>query len=73
MNILINDPPENGTCWVRILSHDALGREVWSPAKTGKALVDEFLIGCQDWKDPNDHLITKYVFKREKKKCCFVT
>ena len=73
MKFIINDPPENGTCWIRIRSFDGLGREVWSPAKTGKALVDEFLIGCQDWKDPNDHLITKYVFKREKKKCCFVT
>ena len=70
MKLIINDPPENGTCWIRILSHDALGREVWSPAKTGKALVDTFLLGCHDWADPNGHVITKYVFKRELKKSC---
>ena len=66
INIFINDPPENGTCDITVLDgQDADGGDVWKPAKTGMALLDIFHIGCQDWVDPNDHTITKYVFKRE--------
>ena len=40
-----------------------LGKEVWVPAKTGRALIDEFLISCKSWVDPDDHSIKKYIFK----------
>ena len=63
INIFINDPPENGTCTIRIQEPNADGKLVWVPAKTGRAILDEFLIQCSDWVDPNDHAINKYIFK----------
>lgn len=67
LNIFINDPPENGTCSVRIRTLDPdTGLFLWTPAKTGRALIDEFLISCAEWKDPDSHRITKYVFKSER-------
>ena len=63
INIFINDPPENGTCTIRIQEENADGKLVWVPAKTGRAILDEFLIQCSDWVDPNDHAINKYIFK----------
>ena len=36
---------------------------MWVPAKTGRALLDEFLIQCSEWADPNDHAVNKFIFK----------
>ena len=63
LNIFINDPPENGTCTIQIGQTGADGNILYVPAETGRALLDEFLIKCVDWVDPNDHAITKYIFK----------
>ena len=63
MNIFINDPPENGTCSIRLPEYDAQGKEVWVEADTGRSLIDKFQLSCRDWVDPNDHSIRKYVFK----------
>jgi hypothetical protein len=63
LNIVINDPPENGTCTIKLPALDAEGKEVLVPAHTGRSMLDEFTIQCGDWKDPNDHTITKYIFK----------
>ena len=62
INIFINDPPENGTCTIR-LGKLKDGKTVWEPSETGRALLDEFLIQCSDWVDPNDHAVNKYIFK----------
>ena len=32
-------------------------------ADTGKALLEEFRLSCEDWVDRNDHAIVKYIFK----------
>ena len=56
-------PPENGTCIITLSQLNAEGKSVWLPAKTGRALLDEFLIQCSDWVDPNDHAVNKYIFK----------
>jgi hypothetical protein len=64
MHLAINDPPENGTCTIKTASiEESSGKEVWQPAATGYALIDEFKIQCTNWVDPNGHTITKYVFK----------
>merc|ERR1739848_546134 len=63
MNIFINSAPENGTCTIKLPAIDQSGKEVWVPAKTGRALIDEFLISCKSWVDPDDHSIKKYIFK----------
>ena len=63
INIFINDKPENGKCVIRLQKENAEGKLVWESAETGKALLDEFLIQCSDWVDPNDHAINKYIFK----------
>ena len=39
------------------------GKPVWVPAQTGRALLDEFLIQCSEWADPNDHAVNKFIFK----------
>ena len=63
LNIFINDPPENGTCVIKIASKNSEGNDVWVPALTGRSLLDEFLIQCTNWRDPNDHAINKFIFK----------
>ncbi len=63
LNIFINDPPENGTCTVSLPGQDADGNDVYLPAETGQALLHEFQLKCQEWRDPNDHAIIKTVFK----------
>ena len=60
LNVFINDPPRDGTCTLTI--HDPV-TDTWIPAETGRGLLDEFKIDCQDWIDPNEHQITKYVVK----------
>ena len=62
INIFINDPPENGTCNIR-KGQLKDGKTVWTPSETCRALLDEFLIQCSDWVDPNDHAVNKYIFK----------
>ena len=63
INVFINDPPENGTCVIKIEKLNAEGKNVWVPAKTGRSLVDEFFIQCENWMDPDDHAIIKHNFK----------
>ena len=64
LNVIVNSPPENGTCAVTEKVVDAKsGEETWVRAQTGTALVMEFRISCQDWVDPDGHAITKYKFK----------
>ena len=47
----------------RLSQLDKDGKPVWVPAQTGRALLDEFLIQCSEWADPNDHAVNKFIFK----------
>ena len=62
LKILVNRPPENGTCYIqrRVLKAD--GSYEWENAETGLAMLDEFKLWCKDWVDPNGHTIVKYSF-----------
>lgn len=63
LTIKINDPPENGTCTIQIEKPGADGKPKLVPAKTGRALLDEFYILCEKWVDPNAHSVNKFIFK----------
>ena len=61
LNVNINDPPYMGTCSIKNLGMT----EENDPSVLGlnTALLDVFTIQCNGWMDPNQHSITKYVFK----------
>ena len=69
--IIINDPPENGSCSILgFIKKD----QKWLDTSVGLGLVQEFKLNCDNkWVDPNGHKILEYVFKskwvipREKK------
>lgn len=67
MKVFINEAPVNGTCSIQVKKtlEASTGKTVWAAAQTGRALMDEFLISCQNWVDPNGNSITKYIFKSE--------
>ena len=70
LQMFINKRPENGTCWIKIRGVGTASdpEEVtWTPTKTGRALLDEFWILCQNWVDPDDHTVNKFVFKSKYK------
>jgi len=59
--VKVNDPPALGTCTINNLGKTKIMDFVNPGFNT--ALLDIFDIRCQFWNDPNDHAITKYVFK----------
>ena len=61
LNIKVNDPPVNGQCVIKNLGLT----EEMDPVNPGEntALLDVFMVHCTAWTDPNQHAITKYVFK----------
>ena len=59
--IIINDPPENGSC--SILGFHQKDQK-WLDTSVGLGLVQEFKLNCDNkWVDPNGHKILEYVFK----------
>ena len=61
LNIRVNDPPVDGKCIIKNLGLT----EEMNPVNPGEntALLDVFQVECSNWKDPNQHALTKYVFK----------
>ena len=57
LKLTINEPPEMGTCTLAIQEGLA-----WVDVNDGRALVDEYLLSCTGWVDPNDHDLVKYRF-----------
>ena len=59
--IIINDPPENGSCSILgFIKKD----QKWLDTSVGLGLVQEFKLNCDNkWVDPNGHKILEYVFK----------
>ena len=63
VNVKVNDPPAEGSCSITNLGFTEVGDFVNPGYNT--ALLDVFHIKCGLWKDPNQHALTKYVFKGE--------
>ncbi len=65
LNLIINQPPENGTCEFLKLGKDPVTNgDVWNHgARDGIALINTYKVVCKDWKDPEEHSLAKYVFK----------
>ena len=64
--IIINDPPENGSC--SILGFYQKDQK-WLDTSVGLGLVQEFKLNCDNkWVDPNNHKIQEYVFKSKRQK-----
>ena len=66
LQMFINKRPENGSCVIKIrrVGTPADPEKVWwESTKTGRALLDEFHILCQQWVDPDEHAVNKYIFK----------
>ena len=61
LGIQVNDPPYQGTCAIFNLGQNE-GENSTNPGRN-TALLDVFQIKCKNWDDPNQHAITKYVFK----------
>ena len=61
LNIKVNDPPYAGSCKIKNIGQNEEG-DFTNPG-VNTALLDIFHITCKNWKDPNQHLINKYVFK----------
>ena len=59
--IKINDPPYGGKCVIK--NKGQTERLDYTNPGYNTALLDVFHISCSNWKDPNNHLINKYVFK----------
>ena len=57
---LINKTPVGGKCFIK------QEKDEWTDAYTGFALVELLKLSCDnDWKDPENHRISKYQFKCE--------
>ena len=71
LKIFINNPPCCGNCTVtnkQFIDSDEDNVNDYENfgTRTGVALLDEFEVRCGSphrWKDPDGHVITKYVFK----------
>ena len=61
VSVKVNDPPALGSCTISNLGQTMVMDRVNPGYNT--ALLDIFDIRCQLWKDPNQHAITKYVFR----------
>ena len=61
LNIKVNDPPYSGKCKIRNIGQTE--EDDFTNPGFNTALLDIFHITCNSWKDPNQHLINKYVFK----------
>ena len=62
MSIVVNQPPENGTCILTKRLVKADNSTEWKRASEGRALLDLYSIKCQNWVDPEGHSVVKYVF-----------
>lgn len=63
LDIIVNQPPVNGTCELLVLSTNENNEEEWIPASSARSLKDVLRVICSGWVDPDGHSITKFVFK----------
>eukprot|EP00095_Tigriopus_kingsejongensis_P012230 maker-scaffold528_size145933-snap-gene-0.29 protein:Tk12230 transcript:maker-scaffold528_size145933-snap-gene-0.29-mRNA-1 annotation:"hypothetical protein IscW_ISCW000316" len=63
LDVIINQPPENGTCDLTVKTIESNGEEHWKWTSDGRSLKDVFRLVCSNWVDPDEHEITKFVFK----------
>ena len=61
LNIKVNDPPFSGNCKIKNIGQT--GEDDLTNPGSNTGLLDIFHITCRSWKDPNQHMINKYVFK----------